>query len=70
MTVQEFAQIIQKRTGQNIQFSPCTTVGQSHCPVVTINLDVPGLGTFTGSGPNQKIAKQDAVNKAVLSIKK
>ena len=69
MTIQEFAQAVQKNTGKNIEFLPCTTTGPAHCPTVTIALIVPKLGTFFGSGSNQRIAKQVAVNRATPDCK-
>lgn len=63
MSISEFAVGHQARYGTDISFQ-ITQTGQGHIPTITAVLHTE-FGQFTGRGENQKLAKAQAVQKAV-----
>ena len=59
----------QQMYGDGVTTTPAWTVGESHCPVVGIEVCLPNGWTVMGKGPNKKVAKQIAAKEALQSLK-
>lgn len=55
----------QQMYGEGIRTTPAYTIGESHCPVVTVEVCLPDGKTVIGMGPNKKVAKQLAAKEAL-----
>ena len=55
----------QQMYGEGIRTTPAYTVGESHCPIVTVEVCLPDGKTVIGMGPNKKVAKQLAAKEAL-----
>jgi len=64
----ELAEKIQKRFGANIETRVTGKTGADHCPVITVEIELPNGDIFTASGINQKEAKQKAAREALESL--
>ena len=64
----ELAEKIQKRFGANIETRVINKTGADHCPVITVEIELPNGDIFTASGINQKEAKQKAAREALESL--
>jgi dsRNA-specific ribonuclease len=64
----ELAEKIQKRFGANIETRVINKVGADHCPVISVEIELPNGEIFTASGINQKEAKQKAAREAIESL--
>ena len=64
----ELAEKIQKRFGANIETRVINKTGADHCPVITVEIELPNGEIFTASGKNKKEAKQKAARKALESL--
>lgn len=64
----ELAEKIQKRFGANIETRVTNKVGADHCPVISVEIELPNGEIFTASGINQKEAKQKAAKEALMSL--
>jgi dsRNA-specific ribonuclease len=64
----ELAEKIQKRFGANIETRVTNKVGADHCPVISVEIELPNGEIFTASGINQKEAKQKAAREALESL--
>lgn len=64
----ELAEKIQKRFGANIETRVTNKVGADHCPVISVEIELPNGDIFTASGINQKEAKQKAAKEALASL--
>ena len=64
----ELAEKIQKRFGANIETRVTGKTGADHCPVITVEIELPNGEIFTASGINQKEAKQKAAREALESL--
>lgn len=65
MSIAEFAIQVNKLTKKALVFQRCIVSDKSHAPTITIQLDLPGGFSYVGSGKNTKIAKVDAIDKAL-----
>ena len=59
---------IQKRFGANIETRVINKTGADHCPVITVEIELPNGKIFTASGKNKKEAKQKAAREALESL--
>lgn len=59
---------IQKRYGQNILTRVIGKEGQDHCPIVSVEIELPDGTIFKASGLNQREAKQKAAQQALDSL--
>jgi dsRNA-specific ribonuclease len=66
----ELAEKIQKRFGANIETRVTNKVGADHCPVISVEIELPNGEIFTASGKNKKEAKQKAAEIALKGFGK
>ena len=64
----ELAERIQKRFGANIETRVINKVGADHCPIISVEIELPNGAVFTASGLNQREAKQKAAREALASL--
>lgn len=64
-------QYIQKTYGKNIKWLPNEVTGQSHCPEITVTLEMPNNEKYSitgASGENQKSLKQELCKKILEEL--
>ena len=64
----ELAELVQRQYGKNIETRVTGKTGADHCPVITVEIELPNGDIFTASGINQKEAKQKAAREALESL--
>lgn len=64
----ELAELCQKKFRANIETRVINKVGADHCPVISVEIELPNGDIFTASGNNQKEAKQKAAREALKSL--
>ena len=62
------SETIQKRFRQNIQTRVTGKEGQDHCPVISVEIELPNGVKFRASGANQREARQKAAQQALDSL--
>lgn len=62
----ELSEFVQKRFGQSITTKVVAKEGLPHIPTITVAIHLPNGETFTASGANKRLAKQEAAQKALL----
>jgi len=64
----ELAELVQRQYGKNIETRVTGKTGADHCPVITVEIELPNGEIFTAAGINQKEAKQKAAREALESL--
>lgn len=64
----ELGEKCQKRFGASIETRVTNKVGADHCPIISVEIELPNGEIFTASGINQKEAKQKAAREALESL--
>ena len=64
----ELAELVQRQYGKNIETRVINKTGADHCPVITVEIELPNGEIFTASGKNKKEAKQKAAREALESL--
>jgi len=64
----ELAELVQLQYGKNIETRVTGKTGADHCPVITVEIELPNGEIFTASGINKKEAKQKAAREALESL--
>jgi len=64
----ELGEKCQKRFGASMETRVTNKVGADHCPVISVEIELPNGEIFTASGINQKEAKQKAAREALESL--
>jgi len=64
----ELAELVQRQYGKNIETRVTGKTGADHCPVITVEIELPNGEIFTASGINKKEAKQKAAREALESL--
>lgn len=64
----ELAELVQRQYGKNIETRVINKTGADHCPVITVEIELPNGDIFTASGKNKKEAKQKAAREALESL--
>ena len=62
----ELATKIQKRYGENITSRIVDISGEPHCPIVTVEIELPNGDVYQASDMNKKLAKNKAAKEALL----
>jgi len=66
----ELAEKIQKRFGANIETRVINKTGADHCPIITVEIELPNGLIIEASGKNKKEAKQKAAEIALKGFGK
>ncbi|MEI7594780.1 MAG: putative dsRNA-binding protein [Bacteroidota bacterium] len=64
----ELADRCQKIFGANIETRVIGKDGPPHCPIITVEIELPNGTTYIASGLNQKEAKQKAAREALGNL--
>ncbi len=64
----ELAEKAQKMYGSNIEAKIVGKCGDNCCPIIEVEIELPNGNTYRAKGTNQKIAKRNAAEKALLDL--
>ena len=62
--ITELSELMQRMYGKNIETRVINKEGADHCPVITVEIQLPNDRVYKASGKNKKEAKQKAAQKA------
>ena len=66
----ELAELVQRQYGKNIETRVTGKTGADHCPIITVEIELPNGLIIEASGKNKKEAKQKAAEIALKGFGK
>lgn len=64
----KLSKYVQKRWGENLKCEVVQKLGPAHSPSIVVKLTLPNGDCYTGSGSNQRIARQLAATAAIYFL--